>query len=51
MAHDSHIDHPEQRHSDVRHYRGQRYLQYLTVSLVHIGCKVKHFFGACKKFD
>ena len=34
VAHDGHIDQSEQRHGDVRHYRGQGNGQYLAVTLV-----------------
>ena len=44
MAHDGHINHPQQRYGDVRHNAGQGYLQYLTVSDIHIDHKDNDYF-------
>ena len=50
MAHDGHIDHPQQWNGDVRHDGGQGYLQNLAISDIHIDCKVNDFFGTNQKF-
>ena len=44
MAHDGHINHSQQRYGDVRHNAGQGYLQYLTVSDIHIDHKDNEYF-------
>ena len=44
MTHDGHINHPQQRYGDVRHNAGQGYLQYLTVSDIHIDHKDNEYF-------